>query len=94
MPDTLQISQVRFQPAKESEQDRGHLGWATFVVGGSLKLSSVSVRRTADGRLALSFPVRRARTGLQHSIIAPVSDEARRRIEREVIAALRQEGVL
>ncbi len=94
MPEALRVSEVRFQVASRSQRERGQLGWATFVVGGSLKVSAVSVRRRLDGELALSFPTRRSRAGVEFPILSPISAQARAGIEGQVLAALRQEGVL
>ena len=94
MRDSVTISEIRFQAASRSERETGHLGWATFVIEGSLKVGSVSVRRRLDGSLALSFPTRRARTGVQHPILAPISEQVRADIEGQVLSALHAEGLL
>ena len=57
---------------------------------GRLVLGGIVLRRTADGRYALSFPTRTDRVGRRHSYVCPVDDDTRRAIEREVFGQLRQ----
>lgn len=89
MPDLLRISEVRFHAAPKREHARGLLGWTTFTLGGLVRLSSIGVRRTRDGRSVLSFPSRRSRPGVEHSFVAPLSGEVREEIEKQVFAGTR-----
>ena len=57
------------------------------VFYGQLVLDGLTVRRTAGGRLTLSFPERRDRQGRRHPYIRPVDDDARRAIEKAVFGA-------
>ncbi len=86
--DTLRVSEVRFSPATRADRAAGLMGWITFVLNGALKIDSVTLRRTRDGRLTLSYPSRRDRRGHEHFVIAPLGDEARVEIEKQVLAAL------
>jgi hypothetical protein len=52
---------------------------------GDLLLDSIVLRRTADGRFALSFPARTDRGGRKHAFVRPRDDEAREAIEREIL---------
>ncbi len=61
----------------------GLLGYLS-VFYGQLVIDGITVRRTADGRLALSFPERRDGKGRRHSVVRPVDDAARRAIEAAV----------
>lgn len=87
----MRISNVRFTAAAAAEVNTGLLGWLRFDRDG-LRLDGVALRRTVDGRLALSFPARVDSAGRQHPYIRPLSDTARREIEREVLKQLRFEG--
>jgi len=88
MPESLpRLSAVRFTAADADDRRTGLLGWATCVLG-DLVLDGIAVRVTRDRRLTLSFPARRDRSGQQHAFMRPVDDQARRRIEREVLAAI------
>lgn len=82
------ITDVRFHAASPDLQATGLIGWAAFSVDGSLRVEQVAVRRTATGRLALSFPARRDGKGRQRFYTRPLDDETRRLIEREVFGAL------
>jgi len=70
---------------KSSDDDvrAGLLGYIS-VFYGDLILDGLTVRRTADGRLAISFPARQDRQGRRHPYVRPVDDAARLRIERAI----------
>jgi hypothetical protein len=61
----------------------GLLGFLSLHYG-VLIVDGVTVRRTAEGRLALSFPERRDGKGRRHPVVRPVDDAARRAIEAAV----------
>lgn len=67
----------------------GLLGYLS-VSYGTLVLDGLVLRRTADGRLAISFPARTDRAGRRHSYIRPADDQARIAIEREILGQLGQ----
>ena len=72
--------------AKGTDEDRRHglLGYVS-VFYGDLILDGIVVRRTAEGRYALSFPARTDRAGRRHSYIRPADDEVRQAVEREIL---------
>ena len=72
----------------DDERD-GLLGYLS-VFYGDLVLDGITLRRTADGRFALSFPARTDRSGRRHPFVRPVDDAARRSIERALLAQLGQ----
>lgn len=86
--DTLRVSQVRFSPSTSVDREAGMLGWLSLVLNDAIKFDGISLRRTRDGRLTLSYPVRRDRLGNEHSIVMPLDDEVRVEIERQVFLAL------
>ena len=63
------------------------MGYVRFVVNGRLRFD-VALRRTADGRHALSFPARRDSRGRLRHLAHPVDDATRRDIEAQVFHAL------
>lgn len=65
------------------DERQGLLGYLTIFYGAVL-IDGVTVRRTAEGRLALSFPERRDSKGRRHSVVRPIDDDARRAIEAAV----------
>ncbi|MFG0319484.1 MAG: hypothetical protein ACF8XB_19595 [Planctomycetota bacterium JB042] len=81
------VADVALTTAPPDLQARGLLGWASFRHG-VLRLDGVAVRRTRDGRLVLSFPVRHDRAGRQHDVVRPADATARRTIEADVLAAV------
>ena len=83
----LVVTSVRFTPASDPVQRSGVLGWVTCAVG-TLVLDGITVRRTREGRLTLSFPRGRGK----YPPVRPLDDEARRAIEREILAAIDLNG--
>jgi DNA-binding cell septation regulator SpoVG len=75
--------------ASDDDVTSGLLGWITIAYG-SLLVDNITLRRTSDGRLALSFPSRTAKNGQKHSIVRPVDNEARIAIERAILGQLGQ----
>jgi DNA-binding cell septation regulator SpoVG len=75
--------------ATDAEVRSGLLGYLS-VYYGSLILDGIVLRRTEDGRFALSFPARTDRAGRRHPYFRPIDDDARREIEREILGQLGQ----
>jgi hypothetical protein len=69
------------------EERSGLLGYLSIFYG-DLVLDGITLRRTADGNLTLSFPARTDRSGNRHAYFRPVDDAARRRIEREILKGM------
>jgi DNA-binding cell septation regulator SpoVG len=67
----------------DADERSGLLGYLSIFYG-AMVIDGVTVRRTAEGRLALSFPERRDGRGRRHSIVRPVDDAARKAIEAAV----------
>lgn len=80
-PDVRVRSWVR---ASDDDIRTGLLGFIS-VEYGSLILDSIVLRRTTEGRYALSFPARTDRSGRRHAYVRPIDDDARRAIEREIL---------
>jgi DNA-binding cell septation regulator SpoVG len=66
------------------DERSGLLGYLSIFFG-NLVIDGITVRRTAEGRLALSFPERRDQHGRRHSVVRPVDDAARRAIEAAIL---------
>ena len=89
MSDTILIrSWVR---GSDEDLRAGLLGYVSVFVG-NLVIDSITVRRTADGWIVLSFPARTDRFGRRHAIVRPEDDAARQAIEREILDQLREQG--
>lgn len=67
----------------------GLLGYISVFFGG-LIVDGITLRKTAEGRLTLSFPQRQSRSGQRHAIVRPIDDSARRAIEAEILGQLGQ----
>jgi DNA-binding cell septation regulator SpoVG len=73
----------------DSDVRSGLLGWIS-VEYGALLIDNITLRKTSEGRLALSFPSRTAKNGQKHAVVRPVDNDARVAIEREILGQLGQ----
>lgn len=73
----------------ESDARSGLLGYLSVLYGG-IVLDGITLRRTAEGRFALSFPTKTDRAGRRHPFVRPVDDQARSAIEAEILGQLGQ----
>ena len=87
--DTREIRVRTWVRASDAEIRTGMLGYISVFIG-NLVLDGIVLRRTADGRFALSFPARTDRAGRRHAIVRPADDAARQAIEREILGQLGQ----
>ncbi|MCK6448921.1 MAG: hypothetical protein L6Q99_21200 [Planctomycetes bacterium] len=87
------VTNVTCSIAPPAAQANGLLGWVRFRAG-QFQFDSVALRRTAEGRLGLSFPTRRDLHGVEHCYVHPVEVETRRAIEIQVFDALAKDGRL
>ncbi len=69
--------------ASDEEQRSGLLGYLSLFYG-DLILDGATIRRTAAGKLTISWPQRRDGQGRKHAYIRPIDDAARRAIEAAV----------
>lgn len=82
------ISNVVIATAASDSVSSGLLGWVSFDIDEALRVDGVALRRRLDGRLTLSFPCRRGKSGGSHPYLRPLDAQARAVIERQVFAAL------
>ena len=90
----LHVTGVQFVAADGHDRKAGLLGWISCVVNGALVLDGIALRRTRNGRLRLSYPARRDRSGILHHHIKPRDDATRRDLERQVFGLLALEIAL
>lgn len=82
------ITAIGFTFASDSDVKRGLLGYVTCTFAGILLLDGLTLRRTENGRHALSFPSRTDAAGRRHAYYRPQDDRARLLIEDAVFLAL------
>ena len=88
MADEVRISHVRLTGAGPGDRARGLLGYVKFTLNATVQVDGVTLRRSAAGRLVLSFPARRDVSGWEHPFVRPLDDATRVAIEQQVFAAL------
>ena len=91
--DAPRVSLQAFSSARPREQRTGLLGWVVLEVDGLIVVERIALRRTREGRLALSFPAPKDRRGRRYPLVRPLNDAARRAIESHVFVALDEQGV-
>jgi DNA-binding cell septation regulator SpoVG len=84
----LAISDVRFIQGSAADIESGLLGYVSCIVDDRLYLDGITLRKTADGRLALSFPERRTAKGGAFPYIRPVNAAARKDLEAKIFGAI------
>lgn len=94
MNDPLVITEVEITRTPDAQQRAGLLGFLRLRIGDGLGIDGVTLRRTADGRMTLSWPARRDRQGRDHTIVRPLDEATRIHLERQVMDALRAQGEL
>ena len=57
------VSSVGFTRSTEAEFKSGLIAWLTCVIDDAVMLDGLTLRRTLDGRLTISYPARRDRSG-------------------------------
>lgn len=84
------IGSVRFKRGTDADFARGLLAYVR-VEYGDLVIDGLTLRRTLEGSLSISWPKRRDRGGNQHAIVRPLTDAARQDVERAILAAMRRQ---
>ncbi len=84
----VHVAVNRFAQASPDLIEKGLLGYLTVTMNDAVIVDGITLRRTAEDRLTLSFPERRDGQGRPHPIVRPVNDHARRDFEAQVLAAL------
>ena len=66
----------------------GLLAWASCVIGGSILLNNIAIRRSRDGSLFLTYPAKRVSGGQTYHYFNPISVEAADAVQDAVLARL------
>lgn len=88
MPEPLRISAVTLIDAKPADVRRGLLGFVSCTLGGRVRLDGLTLRRSREGRLYVSFPRPRDARGRERSTVRPVDVASQREIEAQIFLAL------
>jgi len=82
----LVITDVRSKPATRAEVESGLMSYVSFTFAG-LRFET-TLRRSRNARLYIAFPGRVDSNGERHSLVTPLSQGLRRRIEQSIIEQL------
>ena len=88
MRESVRVSDVKFTAASEEQVRTGLLGFLCFVVNAALRVDGCTLRRTAAGKLTVSYPARRDARGRQHSVVCPIAEHFRRDVQHQILAQL------
>ena len=89
----LKVRAIEFFPAAPDLGSKGLIAWVSFSVSG-IQFHDISLRRTAHGVLALSWPRTKGQGHLQRCAHHPINDEVRRALEEPVIAEAKRQGIV
>lgn len=89
---TLHLASVQLRRASQKDRVRGLLGWLRVELAGGLTLDGLTLRRSARGETYVAYPARKDAAGERHYSVRPTDEEARRRLEREILAQLDRQG--
>lgn len=87
MRDLPRVRDVRLALAPRSNAERGLIGWVRLRCG-PLELDGIALRRSRKGHAVLSWPCKFDRRGRGHAIVRPLSRDARRELDRQILDAL------
>ncbi|MBK7875543.1 MAG: hypothetical protein IPJ77_07300 [Planctomycetes bacterium] len=91
---TLDITEVSFVRASAEQQRGGLEGWARVVIGGSIRIDRLALRRTLAGELRVFFPEHVDRAGIRHALVWVVSAKERAEFESRILQEIRARGGL
>ena len=84
----IRITDLKLTASNDKDRRTGLLGWLQLELDGSLVVDGITLRRTLDGRHALSFPTRIDGTGRERPYVRPIDDATRRDLEQQVFERL------
>ncbi|MEE9392632.1 MAG: septation protein SpoVG family protein [Planctomycetota bacterium] len=84
----LTVSNITFIAGSDADIDSGLLCFVKFTLNDQIAIDGVTLRLTSSGKLTLSFPKRKDRTGNEHPFLYPINATARANIEEQVFARL------
>ncbi len=88
MNNSISVGNVTFVAGSDADVDSGLLSFVKFTINGQIAVDGVTLRLTSCGKLTLSFPKRRDRSGAEHPFLNPINAKARASIEEQVFARL------
>jgi hypothetical protein len=87
------ITHMRFTPASPAQRKAGLVGWTRCRADGRWELDGIAVRVTERGEPCVTLPARNDGLGKKHRYFWPVDEEANESIARQILDALRAEGM-
>jgi DNA-binding cell septation regulator SpoVG len=85
---------VEFAPASASQRARGVLGFVKVSMNGGVRVPGFTVVSLPQGKFDVRLPTKRDEHGQHHDVMQPLRPTARRSIVRQVLDALREQGVI
>lgn len=94
MRDSIQITEVAYTPASAALRATGLLGYVEGTANCELRLCGLTLRWKAKGGHSIAFPFRLDAHGVRRPYMRPIDARARAEIERQILGALRRQGVI
>ncbi len=80
----MTVTDLKFTVADAAHQATGILGWIRVTLAGAVVVDGITLRRSLDGILAITWP----RKANGRPVASPASTEARKRIENAILEAV------
>jgi len=86
MKASFTVSEVKIRLI--DEEIDGFLGWASCVLNGALYLNNISIRRSREAEIILSYPYMRNNRNQQYYYFNPITRDAKRVIDEAILGRL------
>lgn len=84
MSQLLDVSQIHVRFVEDGTD--GLIAWASCVVGNTIKLDNIAIRRSRDGQLYTTYPAKLTSGGKKYNYYNPVNVTAAKAIQEAVLA--------
>nr|BDD45327.1 hypothetical protein 5 [Elusimicrobiota bacterium] len=82
----LKVSEVKIRLIDESED--GLIGWASCIVNDLLYLNNIAIRHNREGKVVLTFPVKKSKSEQKYFYFKPIRHEAAEALKDAIVSKL------
>jgi len=87
IPEITEV-EIRLNSPGQEHFDERVLGWASFIVGGYIKVNDALIIREQSGQLALKWPQLKSRRGRLYTVVHPLTKAFAQAVEQAVLGRL------
>ena len=85
---SIEVTDVRFTAGSIADARAGLVGFVRVTLNNALVADGLTLRRTVQGHLVVSFPEKTDGQGRVHFMLIPKNDRVRRDLESQILRAL------